>query len=149
MRPDEEAGDGGLPLPRWVLWLALPGAVAPIAIFGFILMTERAHDEASCPFEEVSRRTASPGVDVIEEARRCIAEVEERRFMVERGGERQLLGERRFAPDLFLPDVYSWEIKVSEQGETHVRVVQEGHGTVVFREGSERERAREKERASD
>lgn len=134
----------GLPLPRWVLWLALPGAIAPIAIFAFILLTERAHDEARCPFQELSRRTASEGVYVIEEARRCIDEVEERRFMVLRDGQRRLLGERRFAPALFAPEIYSWEVKVSDQGETHVRVVQKEHGEVVFREGTEPERSKER-----
>jgi len=136
--------DSGLPLPRWVLWLALPGAIAPIAIFAFILLTEKAHDEASCPFRELTRRTASEGVDVVEESRRCIDDVEERRFVVVRNGQRQPIGERRFAPALFAPDVYSWEIKVSEQGETHVRVAQKGHGAVVFREGTASERAKEK-----
>ena len=140
--------NGGLPLPRWVLWLALPGALAPIAIFAFILLTESAHDEVSCPFSELSRRTASAGVEVIEESRRCIEDVEERRFVVVRNGERRVLGERRFAPALFAPDVYSWEIKVSEQGETHVRVAQKGHGAVVFREGTESEHASDRARAN-
>lgn len=136
----------GLPLPRWVLWAALPGVIAPIAIFAWVLLTERAHDEAGCPFKEISRRIASPGATVIEEGRRCIEDVEERRFMIERDGHRQLLGERRFAPALFSPDVYSWEIKVSEQGETHVRVAQRGHGVVVFREGTAGERGKEQAR---
>lgn len=138
---DSKASESGLPLPRWVLFLALPGMLAPIAIFAFILLTETAHDEASCPFQELTRRTASEGVDVIEESRRCIDDVEERRFVVVRDGRRQAIGERRFAPALFAPEVYSWEIKVSEQGETHVRVAQKGHGAVVFREGTESERA--------
>jgi hypothetical protein len=146
--PDPKAPESGLPLPRWVLWLALPGVIAPIAIFAFILLTEKAHDEASCPFGELTRRTASEGVEVIEESRRCIDDVEERRFVVVRNGQRQAIGERRFAPALFAPDVYSWEIKVSEQGETHVRVAQKGHGAVVFREGTERERAEENGRQS-
>jgi hypothetical protein len=141
--------EDGLPLPRWVLWLALPGMLAPIVIFAFIFFTERAHDEGSCPFKELSRRTASEGVEVIEEGRRCIEDVEERRFVVVRNGQRQALGERRFAPALFAPEVYSWEIKVNEAGETHVRVAQKGHGEVVFREGSERERAREQARSAD
>ena len=139
---DAAANASGLPLPRWVLWLAVPGMIAPLLIFGFILFTERAHDEQRCPFGELSRRTASPNVEVIEESRRCIDDVEERRFVVLRDGERRVLGERRFAPDLFSPDIYSWEIKVSDEGETHVRVAQKGHGEVVFREGSARERAK-------
>lgn len=134
--------DNGLPLPRWFLWIAVPGALAPILIFGFIVLTESAHDEDACPFRELSRRPGAQGAQVIEEGRRCIADVEERRFVVLREGERYVLGERRFAPDLFSPDVYSWEVKVSEQGETHVRVAQKGHGEVVFREGSDKERKR-------
>lgn len=147
--PPGGSADSGLPLPRWVLWLALPGVIAPIAILVFIVLTEAAHDDARCPFRELSRRPASPGVEVIEEARRCLDDVEERRFVVVRDGRRQVLGERRFSPDLFSPDIYAWEVKVSEAGETHVRVTQEGHGAVVFREGTERERAKAlaKERA--
>jgi len=144
----EPSSPSGLPLPRWVLWLALPGMIAPVVIFGFILFTERAHDEERCPFRELSRRTASEQVEVIEQARRCIDDVEERRFVVVRGGERRVLGERRFAPALFMPDIYAWEIKVSDEGETHVRVTQKGHGEVIFREGSERERAKAKQKAA-
>jgi hypothetical protein len=141
--PGKQTADvSGLPLPKWFLWIAIPGAIAPIVIFAFILLTESAHDEAKCPFRELSRRPGGQGGEVIEEGRRCIDDVEERRFVMLRSGERYVLGERRFAPDLFSPDVYSWEVKVSEQGETHVRVAQKGHGEVVFREGSVRERKR-------
>lgn len=134
--------DNGLPLPRWFLWIAVPGALAPIVIFGFILLTEAAHDEDKCPFRELSRRPGAAGAEVIEEARQCIDDVEERRFVMLRDGERYVLGQRRFAPDLFSPEIYAWEVKVSEQGETHVRVTQKGHGEVVFREGSDKERER-------
>jgi hypothetical protein len=139
---DAPANDGsGLPLPKWVLWLALPGAIAPIGIFAFILFTESAHDPARCPFRDHERRELAPNVFVVEEARRCLDDVEERRFHVERGGRRQLLGERRFAPSAFATGVYSWQAAI-EEGQARVRIEQTNHGVVVFREGTDEERAR-------
>jgi hypothetical protein len=84
-------------------------------------------------------------VFVVEEARRCLEDVEERRFHIERGGKRQLLGERRFAPSAFAAGVYSWQASI-EEGQARVRIEQTDHGVVVFREGSEEERARDRKR---
>ena len=33
---DDQRWSEGLPLPRWALWLMLPGIVGPALIFGFI-----------------------------------------------------------------------------------------------------------------
>lgn len=135
-----------LPLPKWVLWAALPGVLAPIGIFAFIMLTESAHDPERCPFRDHERRELAPGVFVVEEARRCMADVEERRFHVERDGRRQLLGERRFAPSAFEPAVYVWQAAI-EDGQVRVKIEQTQHGIVVFREGSAEERARDRARA--
>jgi hypothetical protein len=136
----------GLPLPKWVLWAALPGALAPIGIFAFIVFTESAHDTQKCPFRDHERRELAPSVFVIEEARRCLEDVEERRFHIEREGKRQLLGERRFAPSAFAAGVYRWQAAI-EDGQARVRIEQENHGVVVFREGSDEEKARDRQRA--
>jgi hypothetical protein len=134
--PDEKPDTGSLPLPKWVLWAAIPGALAPILILVWIVITERAFDESKCPFVEKERRSPIEGAYVVEQARRCIDKVEERRFVLERHGKTQLLGERRFAPDAFAAGRYKWEARVSEQGEIQVRIDNEGHGHVIFRDGT-------------
>jgi hypothetical protein len=59
--------------------------VMVVAIFALILRSESAHDEAKCPF---ARRSQEPLADlvVIEEARRCVPEAEERRWLIARPG---------------------------------------------------------------
>lgn len=131
-----------LPFPKWVLWLSLPGIIAPALIFVFILFSERAHDETRCPFREHERRELAAGIAVVEEARNCFRDVEERRFVVHRQGQTQVLGQRRFARAAFAPDVYSWKASLSAEGETHVRVDNRGHGEARFREGTAAEKAK-------
>jgi hypothetical protein len=137
---DDQRWSEGLPLPRWALWLMLPGIVGPALIFGFILWTESRHDEQSCPFHELSRTALSDGAQVIEEGRRCIADVEERRFRLERAGSTRVLGERRFEPAAFASDRYRWDALVSSEGEVQVTVHNEGHEDVLLREGTAEER---------
>jgi hypothetical protein len=136
---EAEKGDG-LPLPKWVLWLALPGILAPIAILIFIVTTERAHDEERCPYKEHERRELSPEVVVIEQTRSCIEGVEERRYLLERQGRTQLLGERRLPPTAFATG-YVWKLEQTGEGEVHVQVQNPGHGQMLFREGTKEEHA--------
>ena len=130
-------------LPRWALWLMLPGMIAPVAVFVFIVVTQRAHDEGDCPYRELSRRDLGAQLSVIEETRNCIGEVEERRFMLARGERRRVLGERRFDRDAFAPARYTWQARVDDKGEVHVEVHNEGHGEVHFREGTAAELRRD------
>jgi hypothetical protein len=138
--PDPQRADG-LPLPRWVLWLMLPGIVAPVLVFVFILATQLAHDPARCPFRERTRQTLAPGVAVVEEVRSCIARVQERRYRLLRGERSQILGERRLAEAAF-GQGYSWIALLSPQGEARVVVHNQAHEDLTFREGTAAEKAR-------
>jgi hypothetical protein len=125
------------------LWVALPAAVMPIGILGFVLVTEFAYDEARCPFREVARVTVAPGVAVVEDGRSCAGDVEERRWTLRRAGQARVLGMRRLDREAFAPGGYRWNAVVSEAGEVRVVVHNPGYGEVLFREGTAEEHARD------
>ncbi|MDH5673521.1 MAG: hypothetical protein OEZ06_15310 [Myxococcales bacterium] len=127
-------------LPRWLLWVIVPGVAAPLLIFAFILLTESAHDSERCPYQQLERRELGPELWVVEEGRSCIEGVEERRYTLFRGGEARLLGRRRFAPEDFAEGRHSWTAVVSELGEVQVTVHNAGHDPALFREGTAEER---------
>jgi hypothetical protein len=110
--------------------------LAPIGIFAFIVLTERAHDESRCPYVERTRLEAGADARVVEETRSCVEGIEERRFVLERGARRQLLGERRLPRGAFEPAAYTVTVTRSPEGEVQVRIRNQGHGEVVFREGT-------------
>jgi hypothetical protein len=56
-----------------------------LSVFALIVRSERAHDETRCPFARRSQQALADLV-VIEEARRCVPEAEERRWLIARGG---------------------------------------------------------------
>jgi len=136
---DDQRWSDGLPLPKWALWLMLPGIVGPALIFGFILWTESAHDESRCPFHELSRSTLKDGAEVIEEGRRCVSDVEERRFRLQRAGTTRLLGERRFESAAFGSGKYRWDAVITKEGEVQVTVHNDGHDDLLLREGTAEE----------
>jgi hypothetical protein len=136
---------GGLPLPRWALWLMLPGIVGPVLVLAFIVITQMAHDPARCPFHERSRQTLGAGVVVVEEVRSCIPHVQERRYSLLRGNHSQLLGERRLDERAFGAG-YSFAASLSATGEAKVVVRNEGHGELTFREGTAAEHAQDPRR---
>ncbi|MFI5307770.1 MAG: hypothetical protein ACHQ53_10480 [Polyangiales bacterium] len=138
--PDDQRSSEGPPLPRWALWLMLPGIIAPLVIFGFIIVTQRAHDEARCPYRELERRQLSTDASVVEETRSCVQGVQERRYSLLRGTERRVLGERRFDAQAFAAGHYRWSAAQTAQGEVQVVVHNDGHEDVLFREGTAEER---------
>lgn len=140
-REAAEAARGGLAFPRWALWLVVPGAVGPLVILGFILWSESAHDVERCPYSERKRVELATGVTVVEDARRCLEEVEEHRFTLHRGSESRLLGRRRFAPDAFAAGRYRWHAEISKEGEVQLHVENDGHPPMLFREGTAEEHA--------
>jgi hypothetical protein len=139
-RSDDNRWSDGPPLPRWALWLMLPGIVAPLLIFAFIVLTESAHDEARCPYSELARRELASGIAVVEHVRSCVRDVEEHRYTLLRNGATRVLGERRFERSAFTADRYSWTATISEQGEVQVVVRNRGHADLLLREGTKDER---------
>lgn len=128
-------------LPRWAWWLLAPGLAMPVCIVAFMGIAQLAHDEQRCPFHEQSTQNLGDGVRVIEEARHCMPGTEERRYRLLRGGQPQVLGERRFSRDAFAPDKYRWTASLSDHGEVRVIVHDSTHGDVLFREGTVTEHA--------
>jgi hypothetical protein len=136
---DDNRWSDGPPLPRWALWLMLPGIVAPLVIFGFIVLTESAHDDSRCPYRELTRRQLGAEIAVVEQVRSCVANVEERRYALQRGASSRVLGERRFERAAFAPARYSWSATISAQGEVQVVVRNQGHADLLLREGTAEE----------
>ncbi len=104
-------------------------------IFFFIFRTESAHDEASCPFAKHSERPFE-GALVIEEARSCVPEAEERRWIVERPKERFELGRKRLPKERFAPDRTKWTLHVDEEKADQIvlRIEVDGEPFSEFRE---------------
>lgn len=128
-------------LPRWARYALLPGLLGPVAILGFIVVSETAHDEARCPYVAGETRVLGGGVLVREDSRNCLLDVQDHRFSVIRGGEERVLGRRRFRAEAFAPGRYAWTAALSDEGEVQVVVKNEGHGESMFREGKPSERA--------
>lgn len=130
------------PLPRWVKYAVLPGAVAPVLILGFVFVTELAHDEQRCPYTPQSNQQLANEVSVREDRRSCLPGIEERRYTAIHGGKEHVLGRRRFAREAFEPSRYRWRATLSTQGEVHVTVDNDGHAQAVFREGTPNDEVR-------
>jgi hypothetical protein len=128
-------------LPRWAWWLVLPGLLMPVGIVTVVGIVQLLHAESRCPFEQRSLQAVAPGVSVREDARQCMPGREERRFVLDRAGTLQVLGERRLEREAFAPDQYSWTASVNDRGEIQVIVDSKPHGEVLFREGTAAEQA--------
>jgi len=129
------------PMPRWLVYLLVPGFLSPVLILGFIFVSELAHDEARCPYARQSEQRVSDGIRVREDGRICLPGIEERRFTVMRAKEEHVLGRRRFSSGSFEPERYRWRAELSDKGEVRVTVDNDGHAQAVFREGTADERA--------
>ena len=126
-------------LPRWALYAAIPGFAGPLLILGFIFVTELRHSEERCPYHPVSTQALAADLVVVEEARSCTAQVEERRYSVSRKGQLRVLGRRRLSDAAFGPG-YAWKPALSAEGEVSVTVKNPGHDDAHFREGTPSER---------
>jgi hypothetical protein len=126
-------------LPRWAVYVALPGFAGPLLILGFIFVSELRHSEERCPYRQVSQQAVTADVVVVEEARSCVADLQERRYSVSRKGQLRVLGRRRFADAAFGAG-YAWKPALSPEGEVRVTVKNPGHDDAVFREGTPSER---------
>ena len=88
---------------------------AVLAILLFIVRSESAHDEVTCPFVKRSERTLE-GALVVEETRSCLPEAEERRWLVSRSGQKPVeFARKRLPKEHFTDDHAVWVLSLDEQ----------------------------------
>ena len=105
-----------------------------VAVFLLILRTERAHDEATCPFQRGAEQTFSEG-RVIEEQRSCVPEVEERRYLLERTGQKPYeFARKRLGTQFFKDNRYEWKVVEDDKKRIRLRVIVDGKLSSEFRE---------------
>lgn len=139
--PNDDKPESGPAFPRWAVYVLVPGLVLPVLILGFIFVSELSHDERRCPYSRVSTQALAGGVRVREDRRRCMSNVEERRYTALRGDGETLIGRRRFSPAAFEQGAYRWVAKLGDDGQVHIDVHNAGHADATFREGTAAERA--------
>jgi hypothetical protein len=97
-----------------------------LAIFVLIVRTERAHDESRCAFAPHSERLLD-GVRVLEDARSCLPELEERRYQVERApAPRFELARKRLSRAQFAADRYRWTLRQDAAHKLVLRIEVDG-----------------------
>ncbi|MCA9582801.1 MAG: hypothetical protein KC416_13470 [Myxococcales bacterium] len=113
---------------------AMPAALMAVLIIVFVVRNQWAHREEACPFTESSRRAVEDGIVVVEEVRRCLPDIEERRWVLERAGKpRRTIGQRRLNAPLYAPDRYRWKAEMVE-GFVHLTIQNDGIDPARFRE---------------
>jgi len=125
--PDDVPDPQKQKILRWVaVAVAAPLITLIVLIMYFVIQTELAHDDAVCPFEQVSSRALDDGTVIHEEMRRCQEDVEEHRWLMSRAGaEARELGRRRLPTHRFEERVYHWSADIGERG-PHVHVENDG-----------------------
>jgi hypothetical protein len=120
---------------KWLAVIAVaPAVILVLLIAAFVARSELAHDESTCPFEEVGRRDLGGGVIVIDEGRSCQEGVEEHRWVVHRGGATREIGRRRLMSDLYAEERYRWTATVDD-GQVRIAIENDGTESARFREG--------------
>ncbi|MDB4986769.1 MAG: hypothetical protein JWN04_1947 [Myxococcaceae bacterium] len=105
-----------------------------LTVFMFIMRNERAHDEETCPFSQLSDRSFGDG-KVLEQQRTCVPGISERRYMVARTGKPTYeLARKRLASDRFEPARYRWNLTPDAQGRLVLTVLVDGKVSSEFRE---------------
>jgi hypothetical protein len=119
-------------LPIIVVLGAAP-AVFSLYILYFITNYSMAHDERRCPYAHVETREVGAGVRVREESRRCIDEVEEHRWLVERGtAPPNELGRYPLEAEQ-IPQGFPWTASI-EDARVVITIENQGRGEIVLRE---------------
>jgi hypothetical protein len=105
-----------------------------LVIFGLIVRSESAHDEASCPFAVRGEKSLGEA-RVVEEARSCLPEVEEHRWTVHRAGKPPYeLARKRLDKARFLPSRFQWKLSEDEAHRLVLRIEVDGALSSEFRE---------------
>ena len=87
-----------------------------LIVLALIIRTERAHDEERCKFAELSRRMLGE-VEVVEERRSCLPELEERRYLVRHGTQAPYeLARKRLPSAHFSTERYAWKLREDKPG---------------------------------
>jgi hypothetical protein len=117
-------------LPVLVVLGALP-AVFAIGIFVFLMRSGCAHDESRCPFHDVETRALDAHASVTEQARRCIEEVEEHRWLVTRDHAAPM--ELGRMPQERIGEAFPWTARI-ENDRVVIDVTNEPRGVFTLRE---------------
>ena len=127
--------------PLWVVLVVIVGAapaVFAVYILFFISRYSIMHDESRCPYAHVVTRPVGQGVRVREESRRCIDEVEEHRWLVERGTAPPRELGRYPLEAAQITAGFPWHAEI-EEGRVVITITNEGRGDLVLREPHEGE----------
>jgi hypothetical protein len=119
-------------LPIIVVLGAAP-AVFSLYILYFITDYSMAHDEGRCPYAHVETRDVGAGVRVREESRRCIDEVEEHRWLVERGTAPPNELGRYPLEAAQIEQGFPWQAEI-EDARVVITIQNQGRGELVLRE---------------
>ena len=105
-----------------------------LTVFVFIMRNESAHDEASCPFAQISERPFAQG-KVLEEQRSCVPGISERRYRVAREGKPVYeLARKRLSSERFMPPHYVWKLTPDSQNRLVLTLLVDGKVSSEFRE---------------
>jgi hypothetical protein len=105
-----------------------------LVIFGLIVRSERAHDEGRCPFSAIGEQTLA-GVRVVEEARTCLPQVEEHRWLVARPGKDTYeLARKRLDRARFSKERFRWSLSQDEKQLLVLTIEVDGALSSEFRE---------------
>jgi hypothetical protein len=108
--------------------------MAVLAILLLIVRSESAHDEVTCPFVKRSERTLE-GAVVVEEARNCLPEAEERRWLVSRGGGPSVeFARKRLPRSHFSDDRAVWVLSLDDKKQVVLTLRVDGKVSSEFHE---------------
>lgn len=111
-----------------------------LVIFGLILRSESAHDEQACPFAQKSEQRMGE-VRVLEEARSCLPEVEERRWLASRPGEAPYeLARKRLDKARFASERFGWSLREDDAQGLVLRIEIDGAVASEIRDADVRRR---------
>lgn len=118
---------------RWIgIVMSALMVVTVLTVFVLIVRTERAHDESRCAFRKRSARDHGAAL-VIEEARSCLPELEERRYLVARPEAAPFeLARKRLPMAQFADDRYRWTLREDASRKLILRIEIDGQLSSEF-----------------
>lgn len=109
-------------------------AVLVLVVFGLVVRSESAHDEASCPFALVGERSLGEAT-VVEESRSCVPEAEEHRWLLRRPGQSTVeLGRKRLPSERFHKDRTKWKLSEDKNKQVVLEIEVDGRPFSAFHE---------------